>query len=367
VHPFHGRAGTLRSLNRARVGALPAGLGETDVLGKTGYQLATGWSLSQDLLDAAEALGLDRATLDWPYALERLLTEPGTPPPRLRQAEEFARRFGRRLGCLLLALKLGAPETRAERPDWRNEHWAFWAGLHRVVIGGGLLSGRLGELALPIAQAVLEAHGAADMRLTLSPFGAHLALVGLARCGPAPAASRYVFDFGQTSIKRGIARYRDGRLTQLDRLPTLASVCPPVSDIAHGRAEVTQQWAQMLTILSEAVLPAADSRPIEIGVCLACYLFDGHPAPEDDGCYGRLSRLAPNLRDWMHEQLEEHLGRAVRLDLLHDGSAAALSEDGGRDSIVLTIGTALGSGFSDVADGLIEVASEFRLASPTPQ
>jgi len=366
VHPFHGRAGTLRSLNRARVGALPVGLDEPDTLGKTGFQLATGWSLAQDLQSAAEALDLDPATPDWPRALDRILTAPHTLPAHHQRAESIACRFGRRLGCLLLALKLGASETRAARPEWHDEHWAFWAGLHRVVIGGGLLSGRLGELALPAAQAVLDAHGAADLRLTRSPFGAHLALVGLARCGPAPTTDRYVFDFGQTSIKRGIARYSDGRLARLELLPTLASVCPPLADIPLTQNDAARQWARMLAIVTDCVKAFETGSPVELGLCLACYLFDGHPAPDDVGCYGRLSLLALNLRDWMCAQLQDTLGRGVRLHLLHDGGAAALSDEGGRDSLVLTIGTALGSGFSDVSNGLTELARGFTLIPPRP-
>lgn len=368
MHPFHGRAGTLRSLNRARIGALPTGLDEPDVLGKSGFELATGWALTQDLVADAAALGLDPATTDWPRALDRLLREPRALPAHHRHAETIARRFGRRLGCLLLALKLGAPQTRAARPEWRDEHWAFWANLHRVVIGGGLLSGRLGEIALPAAQAVLSTYGAADLILSRSRFGAHLALVGLGRCAPTPAGLRHVFDFGQTSIKRGIAHYMGHRLERLVLLPTIESVCPPVAETRLDRAEAEQQCEHMLDCLSEAVVANEPStaEPAEIGLCLASYLFDGHPAPDDASCYGRLGLLAPNLRDWIHGQLQARLARAVRLHLWHDGSAAALSEDGGRDSLVLTIGTALGSGFSDVTSGLIEVASDFAMAPPAP-
>lgn len=111
LHPFHGRAGPLRSLNRARIGALPPGLDETDVLGKSGFQLATGWALAHDIEPQAEALGLDPHSPDLARGLDSLLRDPQIEETRRRRAEAIAQHFGRQLGCLLLALKLGAPET----------------------------------------------------------------------------------------------------------------------------------------------------------------------------------------------------------------------------------------------------------------
>ncbi len=348
MHAFQGRSGTLRSLNRARVGTLPEALADPEIVGKTGLQLATGWALIHDLTTHSAELGLDPAAPDLPRALDRLLGDPATSEPQRHRAEEIARRLGHRLGCLLLALKRSEPATRATRPEWADEQWVFWRDLRRVVIGGGLLSGRIGELALPAAQAVLDGQAASDLRLERSRFGAAVAIVGLARCMPLPAQVRWVFDFGQTSIKRGVAAYVDGKVAALKIRPSAPSVCPSIEITSADPGDIERQWAAMLDIVAESV----ETGPtvvdaLDLGICMATYLFDGHPDPGDVGCYGRLRVLAPNLAMWMRSAFEARFGRPVHLHLFHDGTAAALSEDSDAHTLVLTIGTALGSGFPE--------------------
>lgn len=362
MHAFQGRSGTLRSLNRARVGTLPETLADPEIVGKTGLQLATGWALIHDLTTQSAGLGLDPTGPDLPRSLDRLLGDLATSEAQRHRAEEIARRFGHRLGCLLLALKRGEPATRATRPEWGDEQWAFWHALRRVVIGGGLLSGRIGELALPTAQAVLDAHGAADLRLERSRFAAAVAIVGLARCMPLPARVRWVFDFGQTSIKRGVAAYVDGKVAALTILPSAPSVCPSIEVTGADRGDIERQWVALLDVVAEGV----EAGPtvvdaIDLGICMATYLFDGHPDPGDAGCYGRLRVLAPNLAVWMRSQFEARFGRPVRLHLFHDGTAAALSEESDAHTLVLTIGTALGSGFPEMNVPVAPYADGFQL------
>lgn len=363
MHAFQDRSGTLRSLNRARVGSLPEALVDPEIVGKNGLQLATGWALIQDLFPQAAALGLVGTGPELPHDLDRLLRDPGTAESQRLRAEEIVERFGRRLGCLLLALKLGEPATRAARPEWGDDQWVFWRDLRRIVIGGGLLSGRIGEAVLPAAQAVLDAHGAAELRLERSRFGAAVAVAGLSRCLPLPAQVRWVFDFGQTSIKRGVATYAGGRVTALTIRPAKPSVCPPIEATGADRADIERQWTAMLDVVAESVEagPAA-SDAIDLGLCLATYLFDGHPDPNDVGCYGRLRVLAPNLATWMHSAFETRFGRPVRLHVFHDGTAAALSEDSDAHTLVLTIGTALGSGFPEMNVPVAPFAEGFTLS-----
>lgn len=363
MHPFHGREGGLRSLNRARIGILPPNLAQPGLVQKTGYDLCTGVALARELATQSNLLGLDPSSPDPLRAFDRLLADPTADLDRRRRAEAIATGFGLRLGCLLLALKRGEPETRAGRPDWHAAQWAFWAGLRHIVIGGGLMSGGIGALALPAAQAVLDEH-AADLRLRRSPFGAAIALVGLARCAPTPPRRRWVFDFGQTSIKRGLVAYDPRGVAALQVLPTLDSVCPPIEGTVYDRDVAAEQWARMADVVAQTVASGSvDSEtPMDLAISLACYLFDGHPAASDRGCYGRLALLAPNLATWMQSQLESRLGRAVRLQLDHDGTAAARSEDGGSDTLVMTIGTALGSGFPDSNGQLLPLAEGFNLA-----
>jgi hypothetical protein len=350
-HPFADAPGATRSLNAARIVVLPDDLATEEVIGRRGLELVSGLRLGRELVALAPELGLDPASSQLPRDFAGCMTNPDAPAPVRALAGDIAMRLGRRLGCLLLMLSRGEPANRAARPDWGDDQWRFWADVRRVVIGGGLLAGAIGDVALPAAQAVLDAHDAGHVRLTRSPWGDRIALVGLARLLPVAAQPRAVLDFGQTLVKRGLARYRAGRLVGLRVLPAQPGFCPSLVDLSTDRAEIGRQWAAMIELI---VATAGEARSMagdiadgaDVSICLACYLRDGQPDPiEARSCYGRLQALGPNLAELAARNLAERLGFGVRFDLLDDGTAAALAVDPDDSCVVLTIGTAIGVGF----------------------
>ncbi len=144
----------------------------------------------------------------------------------METAVAIAKEYGRKLAYHQLVLKRGDVINRVVRPDWQAVHWAHWAQIEQVWLGGGLMAGHLGKIAAAEAQAFMRQHGFPDYLLTVSPFAANLPLMGAARTAPREAQSMLLFDFGQTSIKRGIAHYEAGRLVKLESLPSLPSECP---------------------------------------------------------------------------------------------------------------------------------------------
>lgn len=230
-----------------------------------------------------------------------------------------------------------------------------------------MLSGRIGEVALPAAQAVLNAHGAAELVIARSSYGAQTALVGLARHAPMPPDTRFVFDFGQTSIKRGAAHFGAHGVTALDVGSPLETVCPPLAETPLDRDDAARQWMRMLTVIAHTVEaaptpPARTARRRRLSGLLSVRRSSVRPMMWL--LRAASSLLAPNLTDWMHAQLERRLARPVRLQLLHDGAAAAHAVDGGADTLVLTIGTALGNGFPDLNRALTPLRTGSNPASP---
>ncbi|MBL8056131.1 MAG: hypothetical protein JNK29_05500, partial [Anaerolineales bacterium] len=281
-----------------------------------------------------------------------------------------ARVFGRRLAYLLLMLTHGGAPNRAARPEWSDAHWAFWAEVRRVVVGGGLLAGALGRAALPAARELLAEHGSA-LSLEHSPFGPHLALVGLARLA-APSGRRLVFDFGQTAVKHGLARHTALRspetgsaLAELKVWPAAPTPCGDPEAPAADEGTVRARWAAMSALISADWRQAGGPAPA-LALSVACYLSGGHPSPAERGCYASLQSLGPNLAGFMRQALAEPLGQTPALALYHDGAAAALADTGPEPArtVVITLGTALGSGFppeDPAAAGLLPLAADFRL------
>ena len=110
------------SLNRAMIVDLPGVALPEDVRGKRGVDLLAAKVLRRMIEPQTAVLHLSP---DDPHLLLHFAELIGASSV----AQEIADRYGRRLGYLLLMLKRGDDVNRAARPTWRDEHWAWWAGI----------------------------------------------------------------------------------------------------------------------------------------------------------------------------------------------------------------------------------------------
>jgi hypothetical protein len=355
INPFLSGDSIVRSFNRARLVELRGIQVDPEILGKNGYELLSASALRLLLLAAQEELALEPTAPDLLRQFDRCFDYAATRPC----AMQIARRYGRRLGYLLLMLQRGGAGNRQARPEWTDAHWEFWKGLRHVWLGGGMVAGALGQHAVAAALELLAENGAPRLDLVVSPHAAYLPLVGLARSAPQSAGAMLVFDFGQTSIKRGLASYGGGQLSTLDRLPPVPSVCEDIFQTEHTLEEAMARWQRMLVLMAESWDNARLSRPAAIGVSLSCYLIDGHPSSRDWSCYGSLRLLSPHLMSYMQAEIAARLGEPLPLVLRHDGTAAAAAYAGAEDTLVMTLGTAIGSGFPPPAIGQWPLAPDF--------
>lgn len=363
-HPFADGPGPLRSINVARVVSLPADLASDEIIGRRGVEFVSGLALARELRARAAALDLDPGSPTLLRDFEGGLSNPDATASAREAAVDVALRFGRRLGSLLLMLAEGDAANRAARPDWGDAQWAFWAHVDRVVIGGGLLGGSIGDIAVPAAQEILDCHGASRMRLVRSPWTDRIGLVGLARCAPVAAERRAVIDFGQTAVKAAVAHFSRGFLDRLSVFPTRPGVCASAIGLSEDRQEIEGEWEAIVDLI---VATAREAMPSSGGVAdvalsFACYLRDGRVDPiEARSCYGRLSVLDPDVAGMARREVTARLGRDVRLRLLHDGTAAALAVEPRETTVVLTFGTAIGVGFPVRRDPRIPLGPRFSL------
>ena len=346
------------SLNMAKIVALPGVELPNEVRGKTGYKMFSSEQLIPRILKQFPALA---QAVDVPRAFDDFLTPDH---PQYDRAMLMAEEYGRNLGYLLLMLKRGDPVNRAARAGWADRHWVHWGRINTVWVGGGLMAGRLGQIAVPEAAIVLHENGQPDFSLNLSPYGSALPLIGCARTAPATAKSMLLFDFGQTSVKRAAAFYQDGRLTRLHQLASYPSDCGTISSVAdRNLAEGTAD--HFVNIVADTWEEAGQAGwPIcnQITASLACYLVDGQPAfPRFLGCYGRISLLADHMGTYLARRVSEKLTVSLKLRLIHDGTAAAMTYAGSKETAVLTFGTAIGNGFPPSDNGLLELRPSLEL------
>ena len=336
------------SLNRVRLADLP-GIGlPPDVCGRRAGEILSTPALAGEIERAAPALGLTADELADPRALPRHFSRcfMDADPAVRATAEQIARRWGRHLAALLLVVPRGDPANRAARPEWDDSYWAYLAAVRTVYLGGGQVSGPLGPLMVDEANAVLRASGQDRCMVHLAAHPAILPLIGAARTVPAGIDAAIVLDFGNTAVKRGVARYREGALAALRLLPARpsglsAGYGPPPAD---GTAPA---WTgDMAALLAETWQEAAASGPppTTAAVAVAGYVRDNHPLPTE-APYLQTGPRIPNLGAWLGAEMGRRVGRPLAVTVLHDGTAAARACAGAPHSAVIMLGTWLGVGF----------------------
>ena len=128
------------SLNRAVIAKLPLRGVEDEIEGKPFKDIFSTPLIVRDIRATLKRYGL--STEGIPDSELPKLVDEGLRSENARKrqmAEQIARRFGRRLGLLLLMLRTGERENRLARDDWDDACWEFWkqldaVNLHRHIV-----------------------------------------------------------------------------------------------------------------------------------------------------------------------------------------------------------------------------------------
>jgi hypothetical protein len=353
------------SLNRVRIVDLPGLHLPDDVKGKVAYELVSAERFTQLIRERSDILELDPTGSDHSLHLGIESCFRSRKSAVRTAAFDIVHLLGRSLGYILLTLKRGDPVNRAARPEWDEYHWQHWSGIQHVWLGGGLTSGQLGTELARHANHTLRAAGMYDLVLRVSPYGVALPLVGAARHTPPGFDAAVVLDFGSSMIKSAIVAFARDRLARVRRLPSRPSGWAPVSELDQPNPEAVQDLiSSMVSIIANTwVQGRAEGQTLAgtIPVCIAAYVADGNPMRAQAGVYMQTRVVADNLEDALGKMVSSQLGKAVRVKLLHDGTAAAAVYSGVPRCAVVTLGTALGIGFPDAETGLRPLASGFEL------
>lgn len=352
------------SLNRVRLAKLPLYGIEDDIEGKLMGELFGAGIIIDEIANNAEALGIDltgHKRMDLPKLLDEKL-EKGH-----EEAIRIARKYGNRLGMLLLVLKTGLPENRAVREDWDDEHWEYWANMDTVYLAGGLASGRMGEYMLSVVSELFEKANVPMYNIVRNTNSSEMGAKGCLSVLEDDNDVHILFDFGQTKIKRliSVRRYHNGNENDFEgnsidkeftliKLPSKKSINMDwyVEDDAERRRQAEALHNYIVESIVETYNEALQYGPIrwEVVISIASYVMDGKIHDARSG-YAKLCMLSPNYAGYLAKALEERLHRGIIIKLVHDGTAAALYYKGAQNSVCITVGTAFGVGFPDICLG----------------
>ncbi|TFG67319.1 MAG: hypothetical protein E4H27_09160 [Anaerolineales bacterium] len=344
-------------MNRVRIVDLPGIEVDKEVVGEQAYHLLSAPALVRYALAQADALILpaqyrtgdpDRFELrrDCPLFVDACLQNPNNTVRKA--ADDIARRLGRNLGFILLTLHRGDPENRQVRPDWTAREWARWHRIREVHIGGGIVSGILGDRLIHTARELIASAGYANyLNVTKSPLPRSMAVLGASRYLPPYTHNALCLDIGQTSIKAAIAQYEEGVLTGLTWLPTSNVAwrwrnAPEAAD-SIDPDEVLRFVTQEILKLLEAANRQGIVLDPDIMISIAAYVHGGELL--GNGIYARMRLLDEDTRVLLAHAIQDKANHNTVVHLIHDGTAAAAVHAGEKDAVVLVLGTAIGVGF----------------------
>jgi hypothetical protein len=191
--------------------------------------------------------------------------------------------------------------------------------------------------------------------LKIPAFPRYLPLIGAAVQKTGDTLPRIVLDGGNTTIKRGVATYLDGKLNHISLQPGVPSPhVPPSRALLDGLVSAAFEcWQSHLQLA-----PFSDT----IVASIASYVdSQGHPA--DWGYYASLYELGPDIPKLVSEAATVTLGSKVNVKMVHDCTVAAASFAGLEKTVVMVFGTAMGRGAPPKDRGaVLEVSESFSIS-----
>jgi hypothetical protein len=346
------------SVNRVRIVDLPGIAVDGEVRGKMAYELLSSRAITQYAREWAEALELPPAfaqdsahtRVELPRFVDGCLQAPRAGARRAARA--IGRRLGRNLGHILLALHRGDGVNREARPDWTAADWDRWARIKRVWLGGGMVSGQLGQLILHHARTFLVASGHGDcLQVELSLHQGDMALMGAARYLPPSARHSVCLDLGQTLVKRACLTLIEGAISHVRHYSPLAADWDELGEPGFPDAARGHQVLDFVVGAIAHTIEECESDGLNPGedmmLSVAAYVRDGRPL--GNGLYAQMGVLAADTQRLLADAVAGRTGKRVRAHLIHDGTAAAALHAGEANTAVIIVGTALGIGFPPVS------------------
>ncbi len=265
------------------------------------------------------------------------------------KANEIVKKFGHRLGLILLTLKTGLKENREARRNWTDEHWKYWAQLENVILVGGLANGIFGEKLKEYALEVFKMANVKPYNILLFSNSSHIGIMGCATQIKQKDGRFLVFDFGQTNVKRGVVEKKNGHVVSEKRLDNIPSLHMQIifDDPKEEESEshlLDRFIVKTITDTYKEVDKKGSHLKNEIIMGIANYTVAGKLNAVRGG-YCKMSGIADNYADYLSNKLSGILGENEKVTLIHDGTANALYFKQYKNSVCISMGTAFGVGF----------------------
>ncbi|GHU82117.1 hypothetical protein AGMMS50284_3470 [Clostridia bacterium] len=339
------------SINRVFVKKLPVYGLEDTIEGLYASDIFSAELITGEIKNHASELGIalaGTAENELPFILEEKLDSANKIESDCAKA--IIRKFGIRLGLILLALKQGDHENKAQRKDWSDAHWAYWASLENIILVGGFASGKFGPLLIESTKSVFEYANKKPYNIIAFENASQVGMMGCTKLIEEQNGYHIVMDFGQSSIKRSVIKMRHGDIADIIKLPSLPSKYMRwnIEDKDEKQKETIALHRYLLGAIADTHRRAQKIGNVnnKIIISIASYTIGGK-LNDKRGGYAKLTSLCPNYADCLSEEVSGAIKRQIKIQLVHDGTAAALYFSDYPKAVCITLGTYFGTGFPD--------------------
>lgn len=349
INPFLNE-GYLRvnaSINKVVINDYPRLSIEENLKGKKAGDIFSANLIIDDIKKNSKELKLDINNIEekaLPYYLSKSLESEDICIKNT--ANKIIKKFGERLGVILLVLKQGIKSNRDSRNDWNDSNWEYLRQLDNVILTGGLASGNIG---LSLKYYVEEVFKEADEKCYNIILVKDSSNIGVKGCSSFIKYKKedtinIVFDLGQSFIKRSIVNYNGD-------IVSLISVLSKYVNWDYDNEVIEKEDAiklheHILNVLTDTINNIEDKSIIgdEIVISIANYVNNG--VLVNRGGYGKLRLLAENYEECLAKELFDFYNKKFNIKLVHDGTAMAAVFKEYKNSVCISLGTAFGIGFT---------------------
>ena len=252
-----------------------------------------------------------------------------------KDAIKIASHFAENFTSIIKTLHQPSEQSMKNRSNWTKTHWDFWKTITSIIFVGGMTTNHFSQFLQNYINNELQKEDI-HLHCTFISNSGNYGIQGLALQAQNKAV---LFDFGQTSIKRGFIE--DSIFHPLE--PVLSEFL----DYKELTDTELEEEAHLLNnfIVDTIIATLKDKKDVnEIHISVANYINNGAIYPSR-GAYGKLYLVSKNYEDYLNKIIREKTNSNIRIYLYHDTTAMGLNFKNLKNTAVISLGTAFGVAF----------------------
>lgn len=245
------------------------------------------------------------------------------------------------LSCIIYSLYTGNEQCKAKNTNLNEYDWEFWKKCKTIILVGTLACGKVGEYLLERINCNLVLLKCNTINIKIYQSELTQSLYGCAIMSYKNHEGCFLFDFGNSMIKRGFARYKNNGYS-ICELKSKSSQFFLESLNEHESAIFLHKYICKTIIETiEAFEEYEFGEAYNISICISNNILNGTIA--NRGRYKCLRLLSIDYRKYLEDELRRILNTSMKVTIINDAEAVAVQfRSYAPYAAVITLGTLMG-------------------------